>query len=1521
MSQLIDQNLGKYRVLSRIGRGGMARVYKGHHPGLDRYVAIKVLHSHLAEDESFISRFEQEATAVARLRHPNIVQVYDFDEQDGHRYMVMEFVEGPTLKRELEERVKQVPAGRSPFTLEEIARIFIGLANAIDYAHTRGMVHRDLKPANVMLTGEGQVLLTDFGLAYLLGVTGLTETGAIAGTPTYMSPEQGQGKRGDERSDIYSLGVILYELLTGKVPFSDDNALGIILQHANAEPAPPSEHVPSLSAAVEGVVLTALAKDPAGRYQTANEMADALRAAVGLLPDQTPYDFIPLAAGDSVIYREITPGRNDDSTPNGRTPYTSSTPLTHAHPYRGLFAFREEDAPFFFGREEFTNRQLNRIEEQPLIAIVGPSGSGKSSVVFAGLIPSLREGGDWLISDFRPGSRPFQALAESLIPLLEPEMSEIDQLVETKKLAGAMISGDLALPDVVARILSKSPETERMLLVIDQFEELFTLCPSEHIQRTFLDLLLVVLEAQGFQQNRTLSIVLTIRADFLGQALDYRPLADALQQANLILGPMNKQELGRAIANPAGKLGISFEAGLINRILSDVGDKPGNLPLLEFALTLLWERRVGRRLTHSAYETIGRVEGALARYADEVYGKLSPIEQNQARRIFMQMVRPGQQTEDTRRVASRAELGEAQWALVQDLADARLLVTGRDPAGYETVEVVHEALIRSWSRLQEWLNTDRAFRIWQERLRASLRQWQISEHDSGALLRGVPLAEAEEWFKQHKEDLNRAERHFIQSSINHREQQRAEREKEAQARRQERRARARLQRVATWGLGIGLVIALVLAVLAASQWRVATQQRELADQQIDIARRRLSALLAAQSNGLISSEYDLALLLGVRASQVYITPDAQSSLLTTLLSNTGLVSYLRGHTEQINALAFNPDDTILASASHDGTIRLWNVATGRPSTEPLSGHEQPVADIAFHPTEPLLASAGNDGTVRVWDISRAVPTATVLEGHNGVVQSVTFSPDGNWLVSGGVDKMVRVWDVQAMALYGEPLAVHTSFVSSVAFSSDGNWLASGGQDDVVWLWEWEDGTATPTRQLTGHTDWVNGVAFSPDNQTLASASNDQQVLLWEVQSGELLSTTIGIDNWVRDVAFDPAGARLLTNDGANGATLWDSQSGQRLRNVAVSDATTTFAIALSRDGSLMAVGDNNGSVILWTTSALPAFAEVIYPPEPETVAVAYNETAQLMAMATSDGRVTIMDMSSEAELGVWDVGNDITVMQFSPDGSRLAVSDGDLAIRFWDVAEGAELETRLEGHVSAVRVINFSPDGKWLASGSDVGSLYIWDAGSLEVVGNPINVSGTVRAIAFHPNNRQVAVGIENNFTGFFYLWDVAEQSSVTGNIRTPSNVGSLSFDESGDWLAIGSANGGFSIYDFAAGDYLISQTTNPLAGTVNHVLFDLDDGWLVLADSIGQVMLWDIVEDKMVGQPFSYRQEQLGQMALIDGGDSLLSFYGDGEVVDWTLRLEDWHRVACSMANRDLTPEEWEQYFGDDVFTPTCMN
>ncbi len=551
-------------------------------------------------------------------------------------------------------------------------------------------------------------------------------------------------------------------------------------------------------------------------------------------------------------------------------------------PYRGLSPFQEEDEKFFFGRAQYITQLVAAVRQQPFVAVIGASGSGKSSVIYAGLIPHLRRRDDWLIMSFHPGKHPLHSLSSALIPLLDPNLTKRAKLVESKAMAEDFRMSRLSVNDVVENILHES-SCSRLLVFVDQFEELYTYERSHdpNEQRRFLDGLLQICEIFKTSQ---VSVVLTMRADFLGKALVDRPFADRLQQAALMLGPLNQAELRETIKKPAEFFGVAIEEGLTDRILEVVSDEPGYLPLLEFALTELWQRRTNNTLTHAAYREIGGVEQALARYADRAYAELSAEEQQQTKRILTQLVHPGQGTEDTRRVALGSEIGEVHWELVKKLADERLVVTRGGPTAEKEVELVHEALITGWQRLQEWINADREFLMWRERLRAAIQQWEHVNRDKDALLRGVRLAETEEQFQEQRENLSQQEKTYIEASINQREQERAASE-------QVRKERERLQQRVARNLKIFLVSALALLALAGWQWwraeRNAELSKQVAEQSEQVAEqsRQASDYLNTGINFLNRSQYPEALEYfekALRINQKIVYPRGEADTLSSI---------------------------------------------------------------------------------------------------------------------------------------------------------------------------------------------------------------------------------------------------------------------------------------------------------------------------------------------------------------------------------------------------------------------------------------------------------------------------------------------------------------------------------------------------------------------------------------------------------------------------------------------------------------
>ncbi|MEG4234259.1 CHAT domain-containing protein, partial [Microcoleus sp. Pol11C3] len=823
------------------------------------------------------------------------------------------------------------------------------------------------------------------------------------------------------------------------------------------------------------------------------------------------------------------------------------------NPYQGLSAFGEEDADFFFGQEKFVSNLVEVTQKQPLVAVVGPSGSGKSSVVYAGLIPQLRKEGNWLIESFRPGKEPFVQLAFALVRHLEPEAGETQQLRSAVGLAGDMRNGRITLQQVVSRILERNPG-KQLLLVADQFEELYTLCLVKEEQERFADALLTAIEQENIR------LVFTLRADFYGCVLSYRPLRDALQEYTpQLLSSMKREELQQAIELPAHKLEVQLEAQLTQRILDDVGSEPGNLPLLEFALTRLWEKQQNRELTHQAYEEIGGVKKAIANHAEQIYQQLNETEKKQAQRIFVQLVRPGEGTEDTRRVASRAEVGEDNWNLVSYLAGypARLVVTGRQETE-DKVEVVHEALIREWGTLREWMNANRLFRTWQERLKVALREWKNNNHDSGGLLRGASLTVAEDWLRKRADEMTQEERDFIQVSVKERDREKQETE--------------RRRRLTIIGLSGFSVIALSLAGLAGVGWRNA------AINQINS--------LAQYSDALLNLDGAKALKTSLKAVvQMRRTPwvDANThtyvelSLLNTV-SNVAAPNTLGGHTDSVNAVSFSPNGKLLATASSDHTVKLWDTTTGK-QINTLSGHTDSVYAVSFSPNGKLLATASEDKTVKLWDTSTGKEIKT-LSGHTNSVYAVSFSPNGKLLATGSGDNTVKLWDTSSGQQI-KTLSGYTASVNGVSFSPNGKLLATASGDNTVKLWDTSTGQQIKT--LSGHTASVNGVSFSPNGKLLATASGDNTVKLWDTTTGKEIKTLSGHTHGVNGVSFSPNGKLLATGSGDKTVKLWDTSTGKEIKTLS-GHTESVNGVSFSPNGKLLATGSGDKTVKLWDTS-------------------------------------------------------------------------------------------------------------------------------------------------------------------------------------------------------------------------------------------------------------------------------------------------------------------------------------------------
>ncbi len=998
------------------------------------------------------------------------------------------------------------------------------------------------------------------------------------------------------------------------------------------------------------------------------------------------------------------------------------------NPYRGLFHFREQDAPFFFGREAFSERLLAEVERHALTAVIGPSGSGKSSVVFAGLLPRLRLRPDWAIATARPGRDPFAELALALLPLLEPAMSETGRLRKVPKLTADLRCGEISLDWLARRVLAVQGK-ERLLVVVDQFEELYTLCDDKEARQAFVDQWLTVLA----EANTPLRLVLTLRADFLGQALTYRPLADRLDGRMIPLGPMSRKELEAAVVKPAEKQGVAFEEGLVARILEDVGEEPGNLPLLEFALTRLWEQQTQGELTHAAYEAIGGVVGALERHAEAVYEALDEAEQARAREAFIQLVRPGEGTEDTRdtrRRATQKELGAARWDVVRKLADERLVVTGRSAEGEEVAEIAHEALIRRWARLQRWVEEGRAFRVWQERTRALCRQWEEGGRDEGALLRGVLLTQAQGWLEQRGDEIEKTLRDYIRASA-----------EKAEA---ERRARERLRRRIMLGLIVGLVVALALLVVAGWQWGRAERQRQIA-----LARQWAAQAFYMGRAPRGNTEALIAPLLAMESLRYAHSLEAYDVLQGVLFGWLPLRTVVR-HKGPVNAVAFSPDGRYLATASRDNTVALVEVATGREVAR--IRHEDDVNDVAFSPDGRYLATASGDGTAALVEVATGREVARIR--HEGAVWDVAFSPDGRYLATASRDNTAALVEV-ATGLEVARIR-HEDDVNDVTFSLDGRYLATASRDNTVALVEVATGREVARIR---HEGAVWDVAFSPDGRYLATASRDNTAALVEVATG-LEVARIRHEDDVNDVAFSPDGRYLATASGfpivpnqPSTAVLVEVTTGREVARIRHEGAVRD--VVFSPDGRYLATTTTSGNPV-----GGPGIAGLVY--EPGTVALVEVGTGQEVARIRHEGRVN--------------------AAAFSPDGRYLATASGDGTAALVKVTTGREV-TRIR-HEGTVRDVVFSPDERYLATASGDGTAALVKVTTGREVAR-IRHEGAVWDVVFSPDGRYLATASRDNTAA---LVEVTTGREVA-RIRHEGAVRDVAFSPDGRYLATAGGN------------------------------------------------------------------------------------------------------------------------------------
>ncbi len=1595
-----------YEIVERIGSGGFGAVYRAYQTTLGREVAVKVILPGLANQPEFIRRFETEAQLVARLEHLHIVPLYDYWRDPDGAYLVMRWLRGGSLKDALD-------AG--PYELGPAARLLDQVASGLAAAHAANVIHRDIKPSNLLLDEEGNAYLADFGIAKDIERAGGDEAWgeAVIGSPSYLAPEQARREPATPRTDIYSLGVTLYEILAGRHPFPDVTTVARLYKHIN-DLLPPLEMLdPGVQEAVNEVIQRATAKDPRRRYENVLDMAAAFRRAARLeqegqtalvesltLREQEVLQFILQGRSNREIadalfielttvkwyvrqiYRKLgarnrrqailrareldflIAGEDEEPAAAGGSSISLMLPAP-VNPFKGLRPFETADARDFFGREALIRKLLSRLSNHDngsgvgaaqrisdanghaghrFLAIIGPSGSGKSSLVHAGLVPALGRGEApgserWFVVQMTPGVRPLDELEVGLLRVAAGRPGDLRAQLERNE-HGLLRAAELILPR----------DGSELVLVIDQFEELFTLTHEESARKHFLD----ILSAAVLDPRSRVRLIITLRADYYDRPLHYPRFGDLVRRNMETLLPLSGEELERAIVGPAAQAGVTCEPGLAAAIIDDVLYQPGGLPLLQYALTELFEQRQERTLRIETYQAIGGVTGALARRAESLYLEQDAAGRETIRQLFLRLVavdEEGERPPDTRRRIPRAELlgvtddDDLMDEIVDTYAAYRLLTLDHEPAGRRpTVEVAHEALLREWAQLREWLEDGREDLFQHRRFQLLCKEWLDSNRDAGLLLREKRLDHFAAWAAESEIALTRNEQAFLDAGLAARQERRraedARRTRELETARQlaeTERQRAEIQTEAARRirrrailLGAALVVAALLALAALVAGRQATLNAAQAQRNAAAAgtQEALTAIEAAAAStaeaeanlqrGIAEGERDIAEAAAVAAANAGATAQAEAAFRATaeavaILEQEAAAAQARQATARelslaaLNVLETDPQLSVLLameaisrtyavdgfalpeaqSALHQAlfSLRLEQQLPG--SDAEACQLEVWCSDVAYSRDGALLAAAGPGNAAIIW-VAPGGEQRLILDGHAEPVTAVAFSPDAGRLATASADGTTLIWDI-AQAGPGNTLTQpaltlsgHTAEVTDVTFSPDGAQVATAGRDDNIIIWDAQSGQALST--LTGHEDSVRDVAFSPDGAELFSAGSDMTARIWDVAAGAERLTLEGHTDRITDLALTPDGARLATASWDGTVKVWDAVSGAEVMSLP-GDQARVYAVAFSPDGTQLAAGGTDAVINIWDAES---GEELLALPGHQGIVhnLAFSPDGSRLASGAGDGDVLVWDLSPAANREWLTLDGHNWVMfgvDFSPDGSRLATASWDGAVKLWDVQTGAEISTLLADDWRKFSVL-FSPDGRQVASSALNDSAVLWDVESGEALHTFGGHLGPILDVAFSPDGRLLAtVGEGGETPGLINLWDTVSGELVRSWTGHDASIERAAISPDGRLLATAGTDGAAKLWLLDSGE-LIAELPDHQA-PVNAVNFSQDGRYLGTAGADNVARIWEIAGDSVTEVAELHGHSSVVWDVVFSPDDTLVATIGFDEAV----RLWDW--------------------------------
>ncbi|CAM3327654.1 WD40 repeat protein [Williamsia muralis] len=1169
---------------------------------------------------------------------------------------------------------------------------------------------------------------------------------------------------------------------------------------------------------------------------------------------------------DGLLSRERDYRKSWEQTPPGAYSANSC-------PYCGLQSYSPDDVDLFYGRQsvvdELVVKARHAAEHGGLVMVVGASGAGKSSLLGAGLVPAL--GQPWLL--LTPGTDPVKALQIQLgTPLTATTVKQ------------------------AVRTWAQDRGVDSFTIVIDQAEELFTMGADKQACDEFMDIV-TALTAAARQGGPQVVVAMGVRADHLGEFLNFPICEAALHEHHLMLGPIRRDDLREVISSPARKVGLRLEKGLEELMIDELCEEPGSdsyeagrLPMLSYALAETWGQRTGNRLTMAAYHRVGGVTGALATTAERTWGDLNEPQQEAARRLLLRLINVGDaQSRDTRRIRARAELVDQEiqrddeQSALDSLADARLITVDSS-----TVALTHEILLTRWPRLRQWIDQDRTGLLARQRLERDAAEW--GGHDD-ELYTGERLEGAEQSAAGHTDELSAQARGFLELSRGH-----------------ERRKRWRRLALRT-----AAAAAVVVIVVAAVSYKVQADTAHTAR-----ATAELGQILAAADRYQLSDPTLSAHLLLAAHQRA---PDSKS-IYTRLLAtqNAPLASELHGAKGELYSIAISPDGRTLSAASKSNSVHMWDISDStRPrDLPPLLGHQSFVTSVAYSPDGRLLATTSDDKTTRLWDLRSGSPKLlTILRGHEGTVFYGEFAPDGKTLATVSYDRTVRLWDISTPSRPQERgvLTGSEGPVRTLAWSPDGRTLATGGNDMKIRLWDVPNLRALGA-PLTRQTNTIHALAWSKDGQKLLSGSDDNTAQIWDTTDRNA-PTPMGLPfgghtGALWSVSFSPDGTKASTASVDGTAKIWSLADPARPTQVGTTlDGASgqLFTAAWTPDGQYLATGAIDGVVRLWSLPAttLTGHGGMTIP--------AVSADNRMMISGSYDGVVQLWDISEPTkpkELDRMIEPAKVLSTTMSADGTRAvtALANGDVVVR--EIAD-SRLITRatFNAPIQFVAGVVISPDGQWMAATSTDHSVALWDlsnlAGPAQMVSFEPSGNYWVTQLVISPDGHQLAVAQAN---GDVTLWQTSDLKSPTRTARgnfSQMAVNSLAFSGTGILATAGDNN--VRLWK-ADGDTLkqIAIATGH-ARTIRSVYFEGGGKRMISGGDGQEVLLWDTSdpsEVKQIGTNLTVPGPGHRIAGLTNNGSTFIVGGDNGFLQTATTDEDAAARRICVYSRDYLTPERW---------------